>query len=147
MKVNVELDNNINDIIILIKAKEINEQLNTITTYLNNIDNKNIIGYIDKEAYILEQNKIENIYSEGNNVFACSNNKTYKLKYKLYECEKILENTNFIRISNSELVNFNNVKNLDLKFSGTILITLNSGKKTYCSRRKIKYIKEKLNIK
>lgn len=147
MNVNVEIDTSISETTIIIKTNSLSDKLNDIVLYLNNFDNLNIIGYKDGKLHILKKEDIETIYSEGNNVFAFSNNQVYMLKNRIYELEHILGNYGFIRISNSELLNFNKVKTLDLNITGTIQITLESGKYTYCSRRKIKTIKKFLNIK
>ena len=37
----------------------------------------------------------------------------YIIKHRLYELESILDKKLFVRISNSEIVNFNDVKNID----------------------------------
>ena len=52
----------------------------------------------------------------------------------------------FLRISNSEIINFDKVKKINTKLLGTICINFKSGYQTYASRRYIKKIKEFLNI-
>ena len=49
-------------------------------------------------------------------------------------------------ISNSEIVNFNKVENIDFKILGTLIINFKSGNKSYASRRYIPKIKEFLEI-
>ena len=58
----------------------------------------------------------------------------------------ILDKKAFIRISNSEIINFNKVKNIDFKIIGTIILNFKSGNKAYASRRYIPKIKEFLEI-
>ena len=64
----------------------------------------------------------------------------------MYELEETLKNTSFIRISNSEIINFNEVENLDLGIIGTIIVNFKSGNKAYVSRRNVAKIKKYLNI-
>ena len=65
---------------------------------------------------------------------------------KLYELELFLDKKIFVRISNSEIVNFNKVKNIDFKMIGTMILNFNNGNKSYVSRRYIPKIKEFLEI-
>ena len=68
------------------------------------------------------------------------------IKRKLYELEENFKNTSFVRISNSEIVNFNKVKSLDVQGSLSIMLNFKSGEYTYVSRRYIKKIKDFLKI-
>lgn len=147
MKINLEIDKNLHDIIVNVLANKKSDETDNLINYLNNYKQDKIIGYLDKELTLLEKNQIESIFTEGNYIYAYYQNKTYQLKNRLYELEEILKDLNFIRISNSELINLSKVEKLDLSFSGTIKITLQSGKYSYCSRRKITNIKQALNIK
>lgn len=75
-----------------------------------------------------------------------------KVEVKLdpnYTETKIEIHTNQINeeISNSEIINFNKVENLDLNITGTIKITFKDKYVTYASRRNIKKIKEYLKYK
>ena len=96
--------------------------------------------------YILHQNEIETIYSENGKIFIRCNNSIYNIKSRLYELELLLDKKMFLRISNSEIVNFNKVKNIDFKIVGTLTINFKSGNKAYASRRYIPKIKKFLGI-
>ena len=71
---------------------------------------------------------------------------TLEVRKRIYELEEILPKRNFLRISNSEIINFDKVKNIELKIYGSLVINFYSGKVTYASRRYIKKIKEFLKI-
>ena len=66
----------------------------------------------------------------------------YQLRSRIYELQNTLPNNSFLRISNSEIVNFDNVERINLKISGTVLLVFKSGRSAYSSRRYIKKIKE-----
>ena len=51
-----------------------------------------------------------------------------------------------MRISHSEIINFNKIENIDFKTMGTLVINFKSGNKTYASRRYIPKIKGFLEI-
>ena len=58
----------------------------------------------------------------------------------------MLNKKSFIRISNSEIINFDKVENIDFKILGTLIINFKSGNKAYASRRYIPKLKEFLGM-
>ena len=52
----------------------------------------------------------------------------------------------FVRISHSEIVNFDKVKKLDLSYNGSIVLSLSDGSITYASRRYMRHIRDYLGI-
>ena len=96
--------------------------------------------------YILNQDNIESVYSENGKNYIRSGNEIYLIKNRLYILEELLNSNNFVRISKSEISNFDKVKSIDFKISGTLILNFKSGNYTYVSRRYINKIKEFLNI-
>ena len=131
---------------IIIYASEMTKELEQTISKIQSNSPERIIGYIEDDAFILESNDIENVYTENKKVLARVGNKTYLIKKRIFELENILSEDNFVRISNSEIVNFKKVVSIDFKLTGTILLRLKSGAITYTSRRYIKKIKEYLGI-
>lgn len=70
----------------------------------------------------------------------------YTLHIRLYEIEERLNSHQFVRISNSEIINLKRVDNFDLSFTGTICVKLSNGTTTYVSRRYVAKIKKILGI-
>ncbi|MDE7359910.1 MAG: LytTR family transcriptional regulator, partial [Lachnospiraceae bacterium] len=68
------------------------------------------------------------------------------LRLRLYEAAERLNPSHFVRISNSESINLNKGKNVDLSFSGTIYVELTNGTTTYVSRRYVSKIKKILGM-
>ena len=131
---------------IVINAPEMTKELEEIIAKVQSNSSEKIIGFIEDEAFILEKENIEAIYAEDKKVLARVGDKTYMIKKRIFELENILSESNFVRISNSEIVNFKKVVSMDFKLTGTILLRLKSGAITYTSRRYIKKIKEYLGI-
>jgi DNA-binding LytR/AlgR family response regulator len=88
--------------------------------------------------------EILSFYAEGQKVYALGADKRYSVTEKLYELEAKLGNHGFVRISKSEIVNFRQIRNLDLSLTGTIRVTMKNGYETYASRRNVAKIKEML---
>lgn len=145
--IEVKIEENMEKTKIVIYTKEITEEISSLLKKLQEAKEENLIGFKNEQAYILEVKEIESIYTEERKIIArTTKNETYVLKRRIFELEEILSNFNFVRISNSELVNFKKVESLDFKITGTMMIKLNSGYKTYASRRYISRVKEYLGL-
>ena len=105
-----------------------------------------LLGYKDGTIVPLDTNIIVRIFSENQKTYCETKKETLIIKLPLYKIEDLLSSSNFIRISQSEIINFNEVENLNMTYSGTILILFKSGNKSYVSRRYIKKIKDYLGI-
>lgn len=149
MKVEVEINPKLEEDNITIKVKELSDEVKEIVDKINNIDqNDKLIVMKNEKVYVLEIRTIVSIYASQGKVFIKTETEEYQTKRKLYELEDFLQTKfkNFIRISNSEIINFDMVENLDLSITGTIEIKFKNGYTTYVSRRNIKKIKKYLNI-
>lgn len=147
MKVEVNVNKDTKEPKIVIYANEITEEISKLINELSEYSTNNIVGFLDNKVYLLDKMKIESFYTEGNKVYVRTiTQEKYIVKYRIYELEDILQNTSFIRISNSEIANFNEVVSLDLSIIGTIMLKFKSGNTTYVSRRNITKIKKYLNI-
>lgn len=86
------------------------------------------------------------IYLNSGKVVAVTDKGEYILRLRLYEIENLLLTDQFIRISNSGIINLKKVNNFDLSFTGTICVKLSNGVTTYVSRRYIPKLKKILGI-
>lgn len=146
MKVEIELNEKETETTVKIITNLITEEVSNIIRQIENINAEKIIAWKDKEAYILEFDQIERIYSSNGKVYIKTEKDEYTSKSKIYELEEKIKTKNFMRISNSEIINFKRVKSLDMSIIGTIAIRFESGDITYASRRNIKKIKEYLKM-
>lgn len=146
MDIEVKVDENYTTPKILIYTNQINKEISNIIDSISNIDYKKLKAYKDEKLYILNQNEIETIYSENGKIYIRCNKELYTIKNRLYELETLLDKKIFLRISNSEIVNFNEIRNIDFKIVGTMILNFKSGNKTYASRRYIPKIKEFLEL-
>lgn len=146
MDIEIKLDKKYTNPKIIIYAEKLDENLSCIIDNISKLNQQIIKAYKDGKLYILLQNDIETIYSQNGRVYIRCNNELYTVKDRLYKLENMLNNKIFIRISNSEIVNFEKVKNIDFKIIGTLIINFKSGNKAYASRRYIPKIKKILEI-
>ena len=145
MEVEVIVDVKYNKPKAIIYTNAVSDEVAKVVNELQNSGTQTLNGYLGNKVCILNLENIFDIYAEGGKVYAKSSDETYSLKYRLYELEKLLSK-DFIRISNSEIINLKKVKNLDFSLLGTIKINFINGTFTCCSRRFIKKIKEHLGL-
>lgn len=146
MKIEIQIDEKIDETKVVIYTKEITPEINELFDKLSSKKTNILKVYKDEEIYLLNCDDIESIYAEDGKIFAKTAKDLYQIKKRLYEIENEVPNEKFVRISNSEIINFDKVDNLNTKLLGTISINLKSGYTTYVSRRYIKSIKEFLGI-
>ena len=141
MNIEVKIDKNYENPQILILTNQMTSELSVIIDKISNITQETF-----QKLYILGQNEIESIYSENGKVYVRCSNEIYSTKNRLYEIENLLDHNSFIRISNSEIINFDKVKDIDFKIVGTLIFNFKSGNKSYSSRRYIPKIKKFLGM-
>lgn len=114
-----------------------------------------IIGYQEENVSFLKPENIVRIFSLQKKVYAVTyDNKTenneYELNLRLYQIEEMMDKPpfkKFIRISNTDIVNFDYLKTMDMSLNGNIVMNLTDGQRVFVSRRYMKEIKTKLRIK
>lgn len=150
LKIDIKIDEKTLETTIIVQASKIDDEITEIINKLKEIENKNHKGTLtcfkDDIVEIIDENKIIRIYSSLQKVMAETSYGTYLIKARLYELEERLDKNNFVRISNSEIINLKRVVNFDLSFSGTICVNLDNKEITYVSRRFVSKIKEVLGI-
>lgn len=145
MKVKIKLNTSLDKPLVIIETPKITEDINKIVDYLSNNKKFIITGSLIDELFVLNEEDIVRIYAENKKILAKDNQNIYTLKLPLYELEKRLSD-NFLRISNSEIINIRKIRKIDLSFTGTICLNLTNGDAVYCSRRYITKIKENLGL-
>ena len=98
-----------------------------------------------------KQSEVFRIYSMDKKVYVETEKDSLLLKLRLYEFEELAQNcgwTDFIRISNTDIVNFSKVTKLDMSLTGVVRVNFTNGKAAIVSRRYMNKIKnELLNLK
>ena len=142
MVVEIKIDRTCTEPKLIIYTAAITEEVTELTKRLSAKTSKSLAGYQGEQVQIIPVSRILRIYTEKQKVLLQTESETLQLKYRLYELEEMLDRERFVRISNSEIVNFDKVKCLDLSLSGTILLRFQNGQTTFVSRRYVSKIKE-----
>lgn len=95
---------------------------------------------------MVEPRSVYYFESVDDRVFAYCESKVYEIRRKLYELEQQFENTDFLRISKSVIVNLSKVKRLTPGFNGRFEALLDNGERVIISRQYVPSLKKKLGI-
>lgn len=142
MKIHIETDisDKYNDEIkITIQSNQINDKVQQIIHSIETIDDnyKKIIGTQNNNIFIINIDEIICFYSENKNNYCKTSKGIFKIKQPLYELENNLTTKDFIRISNSSIININHVAHFNTDITGTIKVQFKDGNIEYISRRRI----------
>ena len=146
MQVEIKIDDSYTEPKIIILTASMTEEVNDVMKKISENNPQIISGSKNGKIEVLEQNDLFKLYASNGKVFAVTNSGEYALRLRLYEVEKRLNQSQFVRISNSEIINLKKVKNFDLSFTGTICVELINGTTTYVSRRYVSKIKKILGM-
>ena len=146
MQLEVKIDSSYIEPKVIILTASMTEDVNIILSKLSNQTPQIISGSKDNKIEVIEQADLIRIYASNGKVIAVTRKGEYALRLRLYEIEERLPPHQFVRISNSEIINLKNVNSFDFSLSGTICVKLADGTATYVSRRYVSKLKKILGI-
>ena len=149
MKVGINIDSSAEEIEVLITAQEQNRMVDALYEHIAQFDKKSLetlTVYKDDIAKIVNVTDVLRIYTGNQKVYIQTQQGEYAIRYRLYELEAALDKKQFLRISNSEIVNVKKIRDIDLSIVGRICIRFIDNSQTYVSRRYIPKIKKSLGI-
>ncbi|WP_242215168.1 LytTR family DNA-binding domain-containing protein [Bacillus cereus group sp. BfR-BA-01383] len=146
MKVRIELDPSQDEVEIIIRTKEVTDEMQQLLKIIEGGTVNQIIGVLDQQYHLLNLHDIYWFYTEGRKVMAQTKKGSLEVKARLYELEEQLAGKRFARFSKSILANLGHVKSFEMSFGGSMCAHFSNGMKEYVSRKYVPLIKEALNI-
>lgn len=146
MKVEIVVDKNLKEKEVIIKTPKVDQESLDIKEKILSNDIQILSGIYDDKLEIIDLDDIIRIYANDKKVFTVTEKKTYLMKLPLYKIEDYLNGKNFVRISNSEIINLDKTKNFDFKYLGTISCEMVNGDICFVSRRAMKKVREILGV-
>lgn len=146
VQVEIKIDSSYIEPKIIILTAAVTEDVNMILKKISENTPQILSGNKDEKIEVIEQEDLIRVCANAGKVFAVTHKGEYSVRLRLYEIEERLNPNQFVRISNSEIINLKKVKNFDLSFTGTICVKLANGTTTYVSRRYVSKIKKILGI-
>ncbi len=144
MKVTFEMNDAYEEALVQIYANSMTDQIREIIQLCSDDSQIPLFGIKEERLIPIPKEKIIRFYSLEKKTYGELENETVLIKEALYRLEERF--TEMIRISNSEIVNPDFIKNLELSLSGTIKVNFVNGEHTYTSRRYMKEFKRRLGI-
>lgn len=127
------------EIRILVEARERTPEVEALLRRLEPVGQ--LKAYDERGEILLNMDEIIRIYTQQRRVLVDSDRGSFSLRSRLYELEEKLDAAEFVRISNSEIVNKRRILHLDFSLTGTIRLSLKGGVETYVSRRYVPRIR------
>lgn len=146
MQVEIKLDDSCTEPKIVIYTASMSEDVQAIVRMLTDFPLQILFGKQGEKIQPLIQENLIRVYAASGKVFAVTSSGEYTLRQRLYELESRLPPSQFVRISNSEIINLKKVDHFDLNFAGTICVKLSDGSTTYVSRRYVSKLKKRLEL-
>ncbi|MBO4949919.1 MAG: LytTR family transcriptional regulator [Clostridia bacterium] len=140
MKIKIVIDKD-RDEEILIFAKERTELVDKIERLVKG--DESIVAKRDRVSYNIELSEVVCFTSDDNKVFVHAGKDILEVDEKLYELEEFLPD-NFLKINKSCIANIEKIRSFDATISGTLAVNFKNGYRDYVSRRRLKYVKERL---
>lgn len=146
MQVEIKIDDTCKEPKVIILTDKMTDEINTLVKRISQDSPQILSGFRGDTLEVLEQSDILRLYASAGKIYAVTDKGEYLLRLRLYELEERLDRNQFVRISNSEIINLKKVKSFDLSFTGTICVSMSDGTFTYASRRYVNKIKQVLGI-
>ena len=146
MKVTIEIDENLSEECVVIKCKELNENVIALQKSLMEQANSDmtILLHKNEKEYYMPLDKILFFETENKSIRAHTKDEIYETSYKLYELEELLPRY-FMRISKSGIVNLKHIYSITKNITSASIVEFEgSHKSVYVSRNYYKALVEKL---
>ena len=135
MQVEIRIDGAYPEPKVVILTAAVTEEVNQLAKKLSGDAPCILSGMKDGKVEVLEPADLIRVYTSAGKVYAVTE-----------KVEQRLNPHQFVRISNSEIINLKKIDYFDLSFTGTICVKLRGGTVTYISRRYVSKVKTILGI-
>lgn len=142
IRLTVNESNTYNEVEITINCPQIDNELERLIKQINQL-HITLTGTKDGRTYSLLVDNVYYIESIDNRSFLYNEKDIYESDLKLYEIEKLLASTHFIRISKNLIVNTALIDSVRALFNGKFEASLMNGEKVIVNRHYVKSFKEK----
>lgn len=115
------------------KGYEINDADYEYTLVSNSPVDK-LIGFEKKDMYLLNPKEVVYFESFGNDIICHIKDRSYKVKYKLYEIENLFSGGMYMRVSNSFIVNIAHITSIRPTMNSKFILTMSNDDKVEVTR-------------
>ncbi len=130
---------------ITIRCRQLDESLLKLLYTLKAGKDKITVSKEEK-IYQLPLSQIYYFEAVDGHVFAYVEKNVYDTKFRLYELEERLRQTDFFRASKSTIINLSKVRNIGPDFNGRFEVYMKNGEQLIVSRQYVPELKKKLGL-
>ncbi|MBR3629685.1 MAG: LytTR family transcriptional regulator DNA-binding domain-containing protein [Oscillospiraceae bacterium] len=145
MKIIIETPNPGEEEEVIIRCQELDDDLLRLINQLKS-GKARITGYQGSMLRQLLPKEIYYFESVDNKVFAYCEQEVFEVKEKLYEIEARFQQTDFLRISKSVIVNVSLIESIAPMLGSRLEATMQNSEKVIISRQYVPELKKKLGI-
>ena len=149
MKIRMEIDDCITDDEIIIRCKELNDEILSLQRHISEAVNQNMQLHVTKgdKDYFITLEEILFLETAGQMVAVHTGDDIYTTRQKMYELEELLPGR-FMRVSKSTIINTRMIRSIHKNITGASEVEFaQTMKKAYVSRTYIKALMSKLEEK
>ena len=144
MKVRIELDPQMDEPEMIIRAPRLTEDVARLQQLILEQKMTPLTFYKDRSEYFVDVSEILFFETDGEKIYGHTREEAYEVRQKLYELEEILPIA-FCRISKSTIVNAKQIYSIETSFSGTSTVNFyQTHKQVHVSRHYYQLLKERL---
>ena len=144
MKVSIELDPQMDEPEMIIRAPRLTEDVARLQQLILEQKMTPLTFYKDRSEYFVDVSEILFFETDGEKIYGHTKEEAYEVRQKLYELEEILPIA-FCRISKSTIVNTKQIYAIEKSFSGTSTVNFyQTHKQVHVSRHYYQLLKERL---
>lgn len=130
---------------IIVRCREPDDEIMSLI-YSIAAGRSKLTAYSEDGIVKLSPKEIFYFEAVDNKVFAYCEKQVYEICRKLYELEETFENSDFLRISKSTIVNVSKIVKLVPYFNSRLEAVLENGERTIISRQYVPDLKRKLRV-
>lgn len=108
-------------------------------------DGAQLVGYIEREAVMIDLFDVSCFVVDDNKVYACTSEDKIRVRERLYQLQEKLPDM-FVKVNQSCIANVNMIKSFDSSITGTLHVKFKNGYSDYVSRRQLKAVKERFGL-
>ncbi|AGI48152.1 Response regulator of the LytR/AlgR family [Thermoplasmatales archaeon BRNA1] len=140
MRVDFFQNSSLDEVRVTVQAPSRSVEVDDLISLIEGFSMSPISGYSDGSVVKIAKKSVIRFYSRDKRVYVDTLEGSFSVKSPLYQLEEELPN-NFVRISNSEIVNIDKILRLDMNLAGTIRIHLEGDIESRVSRRYLSKVK------
>ena len=145
MKVTVEEQPGLTEPEVVIRCGRMDQRVSLLAELLR-LSVARLTGEKDGQTCILDEDKVLYIDTVDRGTFLYTADGVYESRLRLYELEEQLAPRDFVRVSKSAIVNFDQVRSLRPDLGGRLRLTLSNGEVVVANRQYVPAIRKKLGL-